>query len=426
MATDIIIRITSGPKQDLALTEVRISKFDELVIGRGNDCDWPLNDASRMISREHAAIRFDGEHFRVTDTSTNGVFINGSRKAVGQGSGAQIVPGDTFDIGMYRFEVAACEVSQPATDVEGQLASAHPPNKESLTHFLRADSPSPKPTPTPVSEPAIPKKRSLGRAKGGLFAAPEGDRQHSITGGKVPHQAPIERPKPQKPPATDPQAQQSLDAFLEPESVQPPSTSPAQAPVQAEPARSAQGHWQSGFLQSLGSTEQDNGLDAQTMGLMVRALFEGTFELLKQREQFKREFRLQGTMLQAGQNNPLKFSISFEDAINRMLDKPKPGYLPPEKAVEEVFNDLKQHELALMAAMMESVEALLKGIAPERIADAIDQQGSGLLAKSKEARCWNEYQKLHAELVNGLNDDFNRAFGAEFVKRYERHHLKVN
>ena len=44
-----------------------------LVIGRGPDCDWILNDPERTLSKIHCMVEFKGGVYIVIDSSTNGV-----------------------------------------------------------------------------------------------------------------------------------------------------------------------------------------------------------------------------------------------------------------------------------------------------------------------------------------------------------------
>jgi type VI secretion system protein len=63
------------------------------------------------------------------------------------------------------------------------------------------------------------------------------------------------------------------------------------------------------------------------MGHMMRLMIEGLREILMTRTSIKSEFRIDQTMISAGQNNPLKFSISAEQAIEAMVRPARKGYL---------------------------------------------------------------------------------------------------
>ena len=74
---------------------LRIENFDRLPDGgplefaidkRGLDfwrdqhLDWTLPDRNRVISGKHCEVRFYDGAYWLTDTSTNGTFLNGSSK----------------------------------------------------------------------------------------------------------------------------------------------------------------------------------------------------------------------------------------------------------------------------------------------------------------------------------------------------------
>ena len=58
----------------------------DVVVGRGRDCDICFHDIDpedlTLISRVHAILRFDGNHWVVVDKSQNGIFADGSRSPV--------------------------------------------------------------------------------------------------------------------------------------------------------------------------------------------------------------------------------------------------------------------------------------------------------------------------------------------------------
>jgi pSer/pThr/pTyr-binding forkhead associated (FHA) protein len=58
-----------------------IQEFDrnEIHIGRHPSCDLQFPKDLAVISRKHAVIVRDGNRYKITDTSTNGTFVNGTR-----------------------------------------------------------------------------------------------------------------------------------------------------------------------------------------------------------------------------------------------------------------------------------------------------------------------------------------------------------
>ncbi|MEQ8396009.1 type VI secretion system-associated FHA domain protein TagH [Thalassobaculum sp.] len=74
-------------------------------IGRGRDNSWILPDPNRYISSRHAEIDCSGGQFRVTDISTNGVFVNGDATALGRDQHAVLSNGDRLVLGDYEIAV---------------------------------------------------------------------------------------------------------------------------------------------------------------------------------------------------------------------------------------------------------------------------------------------------------------------------------
>ncbi len=87
--------------------------FDRtLTIGRSSSCSIVLDD--RGVSRQHAYITLDREEPLLTDSSTNGTWMNA--QAVSQ---SILKENMSFQIMSYRFEVLAIEApeaSKPAKD----------------------------------------------------------------------------------------------------------------------------------------------------------------------------------------------------------------------------------------------------------------------------------------------------------------------
>ena len=81
------------------------------TIGRSLQCDWPLPDSKRFISSQHAMIDYQGGAYYLVDLSRNGVFVNGSKKAVGKGNPQRLFDGDIIRLG--EFEISAAIIVDP-------------------------------------------------------------------------------------------------------------------------------------------------------------------------------------------------------------------------------------------------------------------------------------------------------------------------
>ncbi|MCA6107934.1 type VI secretion system-associated FHA domain protein TagH [Bradyrhizobium sp. CNPSo 4026] len=75
------------------------------ALGRGASCQWQLPDPTNTLSARHALIAFNGIGFTITDTSTNGVYINTVDTPLGRGNAAPLTDGDTLYMASYIISV---------------------------------------------------------------------------------------------------------------------------------------------------------------------------------------------------------------------------------------------------------------------------------------------------------------------------------
>lgn len=75
------------------------------VVGRSPACDWALPDQSKTLSSRHATIGFTDGVFVVTDTSTNGVYLNTVDAPLGRGATTPLRAGDILYLGPYAISV---------------------------------------------------------------------------------------------------------------------------------------------------------------------------------------------------------------------------------------------------------------------------------------------------------------------------------
>lgn len=102
----LVLTIVKLPA-NLAMTE-STQTFGEQggTLGRADNNTWVLNDPERFLSSVHCQISFENGQFFLTDSSTNGTFINGLPEPIGRGSRSALKDGDVFDLGDYSFQVS--------------------------------------------------------------------------------------------------------------------------------------------------------------------------------------------------------------------------------------------------------------------------------------------------------------------------------
>lgn len=87
-----------------------------LVIGRGPDCDWVLNDPERTLSKIHCMVEFKGGVYIVIDSSTNGVFLNDAPAPIGRGNSAVVGEGDRLRLGGFVMRAGFAAEEAPAAN----------------------------------------------------------------------------------------------------------------------------------------------------------------------------------------------------------------------------------------------------------------------------------------------------------------------
>lgn len=235
--------------------------------------------------------------------------------------------------------------------------------------------------------------------------------------------------------ATNPNQQQSdpTNPRFAPADPTQPRAPVAPPPPPVQPAASAPAPASSGtgdaaaraFLTAIGADEvpiSDADLVAtmERMGKVTRLMIEGLREILMTRTQIKSEFRIEQTMISAGGNNPLKFSISSDQAIEAMVKPKARGYLGAEEAAAEALQDIRAHEVATISGMEAALKGLLRRLDPKALESQLELgTGIGSMLTNKKARYWEVYESKYAEIADQAENDFQELFAKEFARAYQ-------
>ena len=220
-----------------------------------------------------------------------------------------------------------------------------------------------------------------------------------------------------------------------PEPPSTPATPPATAAAAAQPAPTpisgAEAAAVRAFLEAAGA-EHLKIPDEELVEVMARlggafrTMVAGIREVLMTRASIKGEFRMNQTMIRSGGNNPLKFSISAEQAVEAMIRPAVPGYQEAGAAAQEALNDIKAHEVATMTGMEAALKDLLARLNPSQLTGRIEGgSGIGSLLGGKKARYWEAYEKMYGDIARQAEDDFQSVFGKEFARAYEQQLRKL-
>ena len=160
----------------------------------------------------------------------------------------------------------------------------------------------------------------------------------------------------------------------------------------------------------------------RSFGEAFRVAVQGTIDLLAARSEIKREFRAGVTVISSGANNPLKFLPTSEGVVMQMIGQNFPGFMKPIPAMEEAYDDLRVHQVALMAGLRAAYAEALERFDPSVLEQRTDVTGGvfGMLsATSRKAALWDEYKRSFAEIRRGAEDDLAAFSGQAFLEAYE-------
>ncbi|QQS55623.1 MAG: type VI secretion system-associated FHA domain protein TagH [Candidatus Competibacteraceae bacterium] len=529
------LRLTITSFQRLSPGQETTKTLDRgsISIGRAAQSDWVLQDPERILSGRHCTLHYQDGGYFLTDTSTNGVYLNDSEQRVGRNQMVRLKDGDHFVLGEYEIAVALLsEAAEPAKiQPEGPITEAVPisdlmpasgtaelgggpdsmikpsfgdimtegrdglglrqapgkPGKAAVVTEPPSDlmeperasfeppalipetppSPIPEITPPPFepgSEPTDEPSAAQAEMEPPaqpfpdiLAPPPEAPPEIPPVAGERPGESaeplipedwwstPSPAAQPAPPPVQPPA--RSVPEIPAPPPVQPPARPvpeiPAPPPVQppARPARpeprpTAQptgpdidvlirAFLEGADLPHLQLTAEQLPDCMRTLGEIFRETVQGLVEVLLARGDVKGEFRLHRTTIGPIENNPLKTSpgqppLSPEQVMTLLLVRQKDAYMSPVQAVREGFNDIKAHQLAVMAGIQAALARLLERFDPGNLETRLEQSVlDNLWPGNRKAKYWDLFTTEYRTIAREAEDDFNELFGDEFARAYE-------
>jgi type VI secretion system protein ImpI len=126
-------------------------------------------------------------------------------------------------------------------------------------------------------------------------------------------------------------------------------------------------------------------------------------------------------MMSALENNPLKFSVTPEDALRLMFGPPTGHYTDARTTIASSFADLKSHQIKTYSAMQGALEALFEELSPGRIEATTEaDRGIGSLVGSRKAKLWDTFVERWRARTARQDGRLNEAFMLLFAEHYDR------
>lgn len=366
------------------------------TIGRSPGCDLVLDDPFRMVSRRHAWLAPQGEHTALLRCISSSVEIKVNDQPVPPGGECVVHGGDLLDIGGFVLQLDA---PGPARTEAAPAVLQRRPRLDQW--FDLADAPDPLGPDSPLPPAVKPEPAATWFPPAALAG------EVTVAMPSQPAAAPAV-------PAPPPQPKRPTVAL---------PAAPASPP---EPLAENPSGWREAVLRGAGlDAATPLQLDAAMMerlGALLRAATGGTLELLRSRALAKRSIRAEGTLIAARSNNPLKFTPDAAEAMAMLLaPKGLPGFLAPVQALDNAYDDLRIHQLAMLAGMRAALHDMIARLSPE----ATEQEegaARGLAQRFpalREAALWRRHKAAYERMQAELDDVFEATFGREFVKAYE-------
>ena len=407
-------------------------------IGRSEDCDWVLSASG--VSRVHAMIRFLNGMYFIEDRSTNGMLLN-DRPLI-KGDPSALKDGD-------RLLIDTFEVVVSLQDAASVVATPEPVHAVPAPASLLPDpldfgllDPAPRTAAFPPSAATIPMDEDLipgaiGASSGGdldplSFLGPgdgsSGLLSSTTTTGNASsgwdHSASTEDYF--RPPMTTDQRQATANALPEnwdltigdfsspaPAPPNPPPVShvPAAAPPVAAPAPPRAPA--AAFAETTGTPMLPADIDQ-----IFRVVVDGVMDVLRARAEIKNTFRLPVTIIQRSENNPLKFAPNPDEALQKIMAPSNGAFMSGTVAFEDAFDDIRCHQMAMLAGVRAAFESLLVHFNPDRFEQETDGS-SKRSAFAGKGKYWDKYRENFDGLSKDPDECFRRLFGDEFARAYE-------
>jgi type VI secretion system protein len=481
----LVLTVVSYRRQPMAQPMSQRFEAPVVTVGRGPEADWALPDPDQFLSKKHCTLRVQSGRCTITDTSTNGVFINGSPERVGNGRSEALGDGDWLQLGDYEILVRvenapraqeAAPALQGMTDPDdpfgigggnfvqtrsaaspfapiatapaaaglggGFPAGGFPGPADPFAAAPRTASFASPPPGTPLLSDTpdwlLPETPSLGELAPDQYAQPD-----HLASEHVQFMPPPVIPRGQIPdnwnvfgggaaPAIPTLPPHHAAAATAPPAT--PQLSPPPIPP-APPAAAAvnrDGGLLGAFLEGAGidpsvMAGQDPAEMMALAGQLLREMAWGLRDALAARTMIKSEYRVQQTMIGVAMNNPLKFSVEPNQVLQALLSRSRPGYLAGLDAVAEGFKDLRGHELALFGAMQSAVAALVHQFDPEQLKQRLEQQSllQNILPAARKAKYWEMYEQHYKHIADDISENVRGTFGRAFASAYEEQARKL-
>jgi type VI secretion system protein len=445
-------------------------------LGRNEDNSLVLPDPKRYVSGHHASIEYRSPNYFIKDTSANGVLINDSKTPLGNGNSYELFDGDHFTIGDYTLEV---RLEDDFIEVNCQ---AIPTLSDAQFNF--SDDPFADLASDSIQE-LIDKNDLIPSSSGNIqanwndpFEFPDSIKPEKITNDKIgfsqgdyehilPYKEAFSEFQQEKETLIDSEPAPAIpkDIFSEDwyddgnNSKKDESKSTTVPDIKSQIQKEYKStKYESGHVEpdEIPAPEKTHGTNAFAeeliqnflrgaqlehgkfresinpetffiIGTILRAAIQGTMDVLIGRTKIKNEMHLDVTIIKPKQNNPIKFSVTTNEALFKLILNNSSGYMSPKEAIEEAFDDIRAHQYAVIAGVQTALITVLKRFDPQKLEERLQRLSpiSANIPIHKQVKLWNLFEQLYEEIQLEAEDNFYHLFGQAFAETYEQQMQKL-
>ena len=152
-------------------------------------------------------------------------------------------------------------------------------------------------------------------------------------------------------------------------------------------------------------------------GAIYRNMVLGLGDLMSERSTAKTGLSLERTTIGGQDNNPFKWAPTRRLATDLLLNREE-GFLSGPEAIKASFEDVKAHMLGTLAGFGAALRTVLDLVSPTSIMRRIEGQSAFL--KTRPALCWTEYEKVHRDLHDEIDQHRDGPVNKAFLTAYDR------
>jgi type VI secretion system FHA domain protein len=356
-------------------------------IGRSADNDWVLPDPARFLSGHHARVHFRHGLFLLEDTSTNGIYLNDASDPIPKHTPCELHNGDMLRLGEYEVVVAI--------DGSAEHTAERTAGIEVASHLAEQ--------PAVATAPQLEDNLDISLSPSALFQVEPAAASGELQVGNAFGQAVVlpfgNRPAPSAP--TPPPAENSdIIAARRMEKLK--RTVEARE-AQSPGARTAFEAFCRGAGIEAGSLPADASIAMlQLAGRLLRESLVGIKDLEVKQSELWRHLGLSDGMPD-DQTAPFRVTAPADDLLSSMLASHGSRRLDAAQWLRQIFEQRKQHDAALAAALPAAVAQVLQELEPRTLEERFERSAKRNLMGARPTN-WDLYGEFFRQLADTQTD----------------------